>query len=91
LSTAEDSTTDIDYISEFLDEVTRRYLEDQKKNRVRSRYERNGLYCHRVQTLSSSRGLETIALDKKQEELLRHEINTYVNDKDFYRRIGMPY
>ncbi|CAG8540518.1 4035_t:CDS:1 [Paraglomus brasilianum] len=91
LTTVEETRTDVDYITEFLNEITHCYLEDQRKNRIRSRYERNGSYWYRVQALSSNRGLDTVALDKKEEELLRQEIEAFTTDKDFYMRIGMPY
>ncbi|PKC03910.1 P-loop containing nucleoside triphosphate hydrolase protein, partial [Rhizophagus irregularis] len=58
---------------------------------VRSRYERSESYWHYVQTLSSARGLDSIALDESQEILLKKELETFVNDKSFYERIGMPY
>ncbi|CAG8845473.1 8368_t:CDS:2, partial [Gigaspora margarita] len=87
----EDSNTSVDSISEFINEVTRSYLETQKKDKIRARYERNDGYWYRVQTLSSIRGLETVALDEKQEQLLKKELDTFINDKEFYGRIGMPY
>ncbi|RIB11079.1 P-loop containing nucleoside triphosphate hydrolase protein, partial [Gigaspora rosea] len=91
LSTVEDSNTNVDSISEFINEVTRSYLESQKRDKIRARYERNDGYWYRVQTLSSIRGLETVALDEKQEQLLKKELDTFINDKEFYGRIGMPY
>jgi hypothetical protein len=77
--------------SEFLNEIVRTYLEDQKKKKVRSRYERNDSYWQHVQSLSSARGLDSIALDESHEQLLKKELETFVNDKSFYERIGMPY
>ncbi|RGB24765.1 P-loop containing nucleoside triphosphate hydrolase protein, partial [Rhizophagus diaphanus] len=78
-------------MNDFLNEVTRSYLESQKKDKVRSRYERNGSYWYHVQSLSSIRGLDTVALDETYEKLLKKELETFVNDKEFYQRIGMPY
>ncbi|POG75690.1 P-loop containing nucleoside triphosphate hydrolase protein, partial [Rhizophagus irregularis DAOM 181602=DAOM 197198] len=37
------------------------------------------------------RGLESVALDESHEKLLKKELETFVNDKSFYERIGMPY
>ncbi|CAG8818618.1 24221_t:CDS:2, partial [Racocetra persica] len=91
LTTVEDSKTSVDSISEFINEVTRSYLEAQKKDKIRARYERTDGYWYRVQSLSSIRGLETVALDEKQEQLLKKELDTFVSDKEFYGRIGMPY
>ncbi|CAG8704086.1 15077_t:CDS:2 [Dentiscutata erythropus] len=87
----EDSNSDVDSIAEFINEVTRAYLESQKRDKIRARYERTDGYWYRVQSLSSIRGLETVALDETQEQLLKKELDTFVNDKDFYGRIGMPY
>ncbi|CAG8665154.1 16635_t:CDS:2 [Cetraspora pellucida] len=91
LTTTEDSKTNVDSISEFINDVTRSYLETQQKDKIRARYERTDGYWYRVQSLSSIRGLETVALDEKQEQLLKKELDTFVNDKEFYGRIGMPY
>ncbi|POG73828.1 P-loop containing nucleoside triphosphate hydrolase protein, partial [Rhizophagus irregularis DAOM 181602=DAOM 197198] len=59
--------------------------------KVRSRYERNSSYWYHVQTLSCVRNLDSVALDELQEILLKRELDTFVNDKDFYDRIGIPY
>ncbi|RGB40430.1 P-loop containing nucleoside triphosphate hydrolase protein, partial [Rhizophagus diaphanus] len=59
--------------------------------KVRSRYERNSSYWYHVQTLSCVRNLDSVALDESQEILLKRELDTFVNDKDFYDRIGIPY
>src|SRR5204862_1346938 len=55
------------------------------------RYERNDYCWCNVQSLSSIRGLDTVALDESQEKLLKKELETFVNDKDFYGRTGIPY
>ncbi|CAJ0920045.1 9872_t:CDS:2 [Entrophospora sp. SA101] len=91
LTTMEDSNTSVDAISDFLNDVTRSYLESRKKLRVRSRYERSNAYWHKVQALSSNRDLETVALEETQESLIKKELETFTSDKDFYRKIGMPY
>ncbi|CAG8716904.1 16786_t:CDS:1 [Funneliformis caledonium] len=91
LTTLEDSSTNVDAITEFLNQVTRAHKEHQKKMQVRSRYERTETYWAPVQILSSNRGLDTVALDEPHELLLRKELETFVHDKSFYERIGMPY
>ncbi|CAJ0830835.1 2489_t:CDS:2 [Entrophospora sp. SA101] len=91
LTTVEDSNTSVDAVSDFLNDVTRSYLESQKKLRVRSRYERSEGYWSRVQALSSNRGLKTVALEKAQKSLIKRELETFTSDKDFYQKIGMPY
>ncbi|CAG8700446.1 2314_t:CDS:2 [Rhizophagus irregularis] len=85
------SSTSIDIITDYLNEITRSYLETQRKMKVRSRYERNSSYWYHVQTLSCVRNLDSVALDELQEILLKRELDTFVNDKDFYDRIGIPY
>ncbi|CAG8505519.1 29542_t:CDS:2, partial [Racocetra persica] len=35
--------------------------------------------------------LETVILDKLQEILLKRELDSFVNDKEFYKGIGLPY
>ncbi|CAG8501238.1 7796_t:CDS:2 [Ambispora gerdemannii] len=91
LTTIEDKHAQLNVVSDFINEVTRAYLEDKKKKKTRGRYERTDGYWYRVQALGASRGLETVALDENYEKLLNKELNTFVNDKDFYARIGMPY
>ncbi|RIA92504.1 P-loop containing nucleoside triphosphate hydrolase protein [Glomus cerebriforme] len=91
LTIIKESDTNVEAMNEFLSEVTRSYLETQKKMKVRSRYERNGSYWYHVQSLSSIRGLDTVALDESYEKLLKKELETFINDKEFYGRIGMPY
>src|SRR5581483_2974802 len=81
----------IGVIAEFLNEIARFYLEIRKKIKVRSRYEQDGSFWYQMQTLSTARGLDTIVLDESQEKLLKEELETFLNNKDFYEIIGMPY
>ncbi|PKK77312.1 P-loop containing nucleoside triphosphate hydrolase protein, partial [Rhizophagus irregularis] len=37
------------------------------------------------------RNLDSVALDESQEILLKKELDTFINDKAFYDRIGIPY
>ncbi|CAG8583665.1 17915_t:CDS:2 [Cetraspora pellucida] len=55
------------------------------------RLDRNEGNWNRVQLLSDLNGLETIVLDETQEILLKKELDSFVNDKEFYKRIGLPY
>jgi hypothetical protein len=91
ITTIKESNTTIDIITDYLNEITRSYLESQSKIKVRSRYERNSYYWDNVQTLSCVRNLDSVALDESQEILLKKEIDTFINDKEFYDRIGIPY
>ncbi|CAH1766324.1 14441_t:CDS:2 [Entrophospora sp. SA101] len=91
LTTVDNSDTSVNAVSDFLSVVTRAYLESQKESRVRLRYERIDESWYRVQALSSIRGLDTVALDETQEQLIRKELDTFTTDKEFYHKIGMPY
>ncbi|GBC09587.1 hypothetical protein RclHR1_00090021 [Rhizophagus clarus] len=91
ITTTKESSTSIDIITDYLNEITRSYLETQRKMKVRSRYERNSSYWCHVQSLSCVRNLDSVALDESQEILLKRELETFINDKDFYDRIGIPY
>ncbi|RKP05461.1 P-loop containing nucleoside triphosphate hydrolase protein, partial [Thamnocephalis sphaerospora] len=35
--------------------------------------------------------LESVALIKEQEDELSHDLNTFLEDRDFYSRVGLPY
>jgi Cdc6-like AAA superfamily ATPase len=91
LTTVKDSDTNVNSVSDFVNEVAKAYLESQKSLRIRSRYERSDSYWNKVQKLSLNRGLETIALDKTQEILIQKELDTFTSDKEFYKKVGMPY
>ncbi len=91
LSTLEKSEAIVDDVSTLLNNITKNYLEFQKKANGRFRYENNQTRWQQIQKLSSCRGLDSIALDEKQEILLKKELDTFVNNKNFYEKIGMPY
>ncbi|KAK9762803.1 hypothetical protein K7432_011118 [Basidiobolus ranarum] len=75
----------------FVQAITRAHLMEKRDDHVRSRYERSTYGWKAVQTLNLTRGLRTVCLDKSNEELLKHDLDTFVSDKDFYQRIGLPY
>jgi SpoVK/Ycf46/Vps4 family AAA+-type ATPase len=80
----------VDDISTLLDNITRKYLEIQKRTNGCFRYENNQTRWQRIQKLSC-RGLDSVALDEKQELLLKKELDIFVKNKSFYEKIGMPY
>ncbi|RIB15050.1 hypothetical protein C2G38_2039696 [Gigaspora rosea] len=82
---------DVNAITEFISEVTSSYFRTKEKNHKRARYKRNEGNWNRVQLLSDLNGLETVVLDEPQEILLKRELDSFVNDKEFYKRIGLPY
>jgi Cdc6-like AAA superfamily ATPase len=91
LTTLEKSETIVNDVSTMLNNITKNYLEFQRKTNGRFRYENNQTRWQQIQKLSSCRGLDSIALDEKQEILLKKELDTFVNNKNFYEKIGMPY
>ncbi|CAG8589882.1 6634_t:CDS:1, partial [Ambispora gerdemannii] len=91
LTTKEESDTNVASVADFINGVTRAHLEYLKSKKVRSRYERNGDSWNLIQALVGSRGLDTVALDEPQEILIKKELETFTNDKEFYARIGIPY
>ncbi|TPX48588.1 hypothetical protein SeLEV6574_g01936 [Synchytrium endobioticum] len=83
--------TDIAWMHQWLMSVTKAYLKEEKKNKVRARWEMRETYWARVHSLHSNRGLSSVALDQPQEELLKRDLETFLADREFYARIGLPY
>ncbi|CAG8593751.1 26918_t:CDS:2 [Gigaspora margarita] len=82
---------DVNAITEFIYEVTHSYFKAKEKHYRRSRYKRKEGNWIRVQYLSDLNGLETVVLDEPLEILLKKELDSFVNDKEFYKRNGIPY
>ncbi|CAG8557839.1 20551_t:CDS:2, partial [Racocetra persica] len=82
---------DVNALTEFISEVTSFYFKTKEKNHKYARYKHNEGNWTRVQFLSDLNGLETVVLDKPKKELLKKELDTFINDKEFYKRIGLPY
>ncbi|TPX36323.1 hypothetical protein SmJEL517_g01631 [Synchytrium microbalum] len=83
--------TDISWMHAWLVGVTKSYLKEETKNKVRARWEMRETYWARIHSLHSNRGLASVALDQPQEELLKRDLDTFLADRDFYARIGLPY
>ncbi|KAF0542329.1 P-loop containing nucleoside triphosphate hydrolase protein [Gigaspora margarita] len=82
---------DINAISKFISEITSFYFKEKEKNHKHKRYKYNEEYWHIVQYLSDLNGLKSVVLDEPQEILLKKELDFFINDKEFYKRIGLPY
>ncbi|KAJ1558333.1 hypothetical protein HK096_002193 [Nowakowskiella sp. JEL0078] len=82
---------DLEWMEKFLFNVSKSYVIMQKKNQTRARFEHNGYYWRRMQTLNSNRGIDSVALDISQEELLHRDLENFHHDKQFYERMGLPY
>ncbi|KAJ3109777.1 hypothetical protein HDU97_000007 [Phlyctochytrium planicorne] len=93
LNPVESDPTDIAWMQQFLLKVTNMFLEAEKSKRTRCRFERQLNYdsWFNAQTLKTTRGLSSVALDKHQEELLHRDLETFHRDADFYKRMGLPY
>ncbi|CAG8495813.1 6643_t:CDS:1 [Ambispora leptoticha] len=91
LTTKQETETEVDSVADFINGVTRAHLEYLRSKKVRSRYERNGNKWNLIQALTGNRDLDTVALDKPQEILIKKELETFTNDKNFYTRLGLPY
>ncbi|ORY37001.1 P-loop containing nucleoside triphosphate hydrolase protein [Rhizoclosmatium globosum] len=66
----------------FLNTVSKMYAKDQCSKKRRARYERPAEYSYWtfVQNLRST-----------QEELLLKDLETFTQDREFYKRMGLPY
>ncbi|KAI8850535.1 hypothetical protein BC829DRAFT_488683 [Chytridium lagenaria] len=81
------------WMKEWIARVTNEFVRFQKSNKVRGRYEyevEEGTWGF-VHQLNSSKGVEAVALDQRQEELLIKDLEAFMGDKDFYKRMGLPY
>ncbi|KAJ3270880.1 hypothetical protein HDV01_007351 [Terramyces sp. JEL0728] len=86
------SDTTIEEMHEWLLRITRlykRYL-DNFDERYRYEYDPENGWTQ-SNTLHVSRGLGAVSLDRSQERLLKKDLETFVQDRDFYTRMGMPY
>ncbi|KAJ3082574.1 mitochondrial chaperone [Rhizoclosmatium hyalinum] len=88
-----EETATLEWFQMFLTEITNLYLASKASKKRRARYERpaNRSYWRWVQALKSTRSLSSVALDKTQETLLLRDLDTFVNDRGFYQRMGLPY
>ncbi|KAI9332216.1 P-loop containing nucleoside triphosphate hydrolase protein [Obelidium mucronatum] len=86
-------TATLEWMQNTLNEITKVYAKAQASKKRRARYERPAdcSWWRWVQTLKSTRGLSSVALDETQETLLLKDLETFANDKDFYKRMGLPY
>ncbi|KAJ3100472.1 hypothetical protein HDU97_002209 [Phlyctochytrium planicorne] len=89
----DDEPVDLEWMQNFLIKVTTMFLQSEKAKRSRARFELNpsyGYWSH-IQNLRASRGIDSVALDQVQEELLKRDLETFHNDAEFYKRMGLPY
>ncbi|KAJ3245413.1 hypothetical protein HDU78_009286 [Chytriomyces hyalinus] len=90
---SDDQPCTLETMHATLTEITKLYVKEQSKKKRRARYERprDCSYWSWVQNMRSTRGLASVALDQHQEQLLHRDLDTFAKDRDFYRRMGLPY
>lgn len=82
----------IEFMQNVLNQVTKLYLEHQHSRKCRARYERyRGGGWYWSSEIHACRGLGSVALDKVQEDLLKRDLESFHEDKEFYVRMGLPY
>ncbi|KAI9247203.1 P-loop containing nucleoside triphosphate hydrolase protein [Phascolomyces articulosus] len=78
----------------FLNKVAQDYLVHmdslRKQSRSRYDYSASGKWV-RICSLYENQGLQTVALCPKSEALIAKDLNTFIQNKSFYKRIGAPY
>lgn len=81
-------------ISHFLESITKDYMTYitslKKKNRSRYDYSVSGKWV-RICSLYEVQGLDTVALCPMNEQLIKEDLNSFKNNKLFYKRVGFPY
>ncbi|GET04025.1 hypothetical protein RCL_jg24354.t1 [Rhizophagus clarus] len=87
----QESNTCVKDITTLLNDITLEYLEFIKNYNGHYKYENNQARWMQIHKLTSCRGLDSIALEEKNEKLLQKEIETFINNKLFYEKIGIPY
>ncbi|KAI8986429.1 P-loop containing nucleoside triphosphate hydrolase protein [Pilobolus umbonatus] len=94
VSTKDKARPNVATVSKFLRDITKDYLlyTDSIKNKVKSRYDytSSGKWT-RISSLYEIQGLDTVALSPQNESLLKEDINSFMQNKPFYKRIGFPY
>lgn len=83
----------VEWITAWLLRVSRLHKAHILSSRRRGRWEiRNdgGFWC-RTRDLHAARGLDAVALDKGQGEMLKRDLERFIADRSFYSKIGMPY
>ncbi|GBB86669.1 hypothetical protein RclHR1_13040005 [Rhizophagus clarus] len=78
-------------VTTLLNDITLEYLEFIKNYNGYYKYENNQAHWMQIHKLTSCRELDSIALKEKNEKLLQKEIETFINNKLFYEKIGIPY
>ncbi|KAI7879995.1 P-loop containing nucleoside triphosphate hydrolase protein [Lichtheimia hyalospora FSU 10163] len=87
----------ISVLSTFLERIARDYItytEEVKRSqerRSRYNYSASGKWIRICPLHAMQNGLHTVALRSQNEAILKKDLDTFVRNKDFYKRIGAPY
>jgi hypothetical protein len=83
---------DVDWATNLLRDIYKAYsdYELSKKERGRWELDSDGNWFY-VLKQHSARGLDSVALTEENEKRLRHDLETFLGDREFYSRIGLPY
>lgn len=87
----------ISVLSTFLERIAHDYItytEEVKRSqerRSRYNYSASGKWIRICPLYAMQNGLRTVALRSQNEAILKEDLNTFVRNKDFYKRIGAPY
>ncbi|KAI9594665.1 hypothetical protein BDF19DRAFT_423420 [Syncephalis fuscata] len=92
ISTSPDDVRNVNWATEFMTSVSEEHREYEKSKKERGRWEldSNGNWFY-VLKQHSNRGLESVALTKEHETELNRDLNTFLADREFYTRVGLPY
>lgn len=75
----------------FVLEVTKEYLDMEKKDEIRKRWEWIDDYWSPIQSIHIHRTWDSLALDHDMEQLLKHDVESFLESKVFHHRIGLPF
>ncbi|ORY89960.1 P-loop containing nucleoside triphosphate hydrolase protein [Syncephalastrum racemosum] len=79
---------------DFLNQTARNYLKHaeslRKQTRSRYDYAASGKWV-RICSLYEVQGLQTVALCPENEQLIENDLEAFIHNKGFYKRIGAPY
>lgn len=87
----------ISVLSTFLERVAHDYItyneqvKRSQERRSRYNYSASGKWIRICPLHAMQNGLHTVALRSESEAMLKKDIDTFVRNKDFYKRIGAPY
>ncbi|KAF7732305.1 hypothetical protein EC973_005201 [Apophysomyces ossiformis] len=81
-------------LTSFLTDVAREHIrrQDALRRQTRSRYDYSvsGKWV-RICSLYNTQGLQSVALSPENETLIKTDLSSFLENRGFYRRVGLPY